>query len=53
MMVESDSWSQQEGLVLFLLIDRLVPNWQSRFLSPNFPSPFAVLREALTTANPK
>ena len=49
MMADSDAWSQHQGLALFLLIDRLVPDWQSRFLSPNFPSPFAVLREALTT----
>jgi hypothetical protein len=26
MMAESDAWSQQQGLVLFLLIDRFVPN---------------------------
>lgn len=52
MMAEDETWSQQQGLVLFLLIDRLVPNWQTRFLSPNFPSPFAVLREAIA-ASPK
>jgi hypothetical protein len=52
MMADSDAWSQHQGLALFLLIDRLVPDWQSRFLSPNFPSPFAVLREALTTPKP-
>jgi hypothetical protein len=46
MMAESDDWVQQQGLVLFLLIDRLVPGWQARFLAPDFPSPFAVLREA-------
>jgi hypothetical protein len=43
----TDSWSQEEGLALFLLIDRLVPGWQKRFLAQNFPSPFAVLREAV------
>jgi len=42
-----DTWSQLEGLALILLIDRFVPGWQARFLAPGFPSPFAVLREAL------
>jgi hypothetical protein len=45
-----DAWSQMEGLALFLLIDRLVPGWQARFLAPGFPSPFAVLREAVSAA---
>lgn len=27
-------WSQDEGLALFLVIDRLVPGWQRRLLSP-------------------
>jgi hypothetical protein len=38
-----DSWSQEVGLGLFLLIGRLVPNWKSRFLSPN-----PALREAIS-----
>lgn len=42
-----EAWSQEEGLGLFLLIDRLAPGWQTRFLSPHFPSPFAVLSEAI------
>jgi hypothetical protein len=36
-------WSQEEGLVLLLLIDRLVPNWQPRILGPELISPFALL----------
>jgi hypothetical protein len=48
----SDAWSQEEGLALFLLIDRLVPGWQARFLAPDFPSPFAVLREAVKESTP-
>ena len=52
MMADSDAWSQQQGLALFLLIDRFVPDWQARVLSPNFPSPFAVLRETLTSPKP-
>jgi hypothetical protein len=43
----ADAWSQLEGLGRFLLIDRLAPGWQARFLAPDFPSPFAVLREAV------
>ena len=43
----NDDWVQEEGLALFLLIDRLVPNWQARFLAPDFPPPFEVLRDAL------
>ena len=45
-------WSQEEGIGLFLLIDRLVPGWQARFLAPDFPSPFAVLREAVRKRAP-
>ena len=40
-------WVQEEGLVLFVLIDRFVPDWQSRFLTAGFPSPFAALRGAM------
>jgi hypothetical protein len=28
-------------------MDRLVPDWQARFFDPEFPSPFAVLREVV------
>jgi hypothetical protein len=40
-------WSQDEGLALFLLIDQLVPNWQSRIFTATPASPFALLEEAL------
>jgi hypothetical protein len=43
----TDAWSQEEGLALFLLIERLVPDWQKRFLAPDFPSPFKALREVI------
>jgi hypothetical protein len=49
----TDAWSQEEGLGLFLLIDRLVPGWQARFLAADFPSPFAVLREVLAGRLPR
>jgi hypothetical protein len=46
------SWSQEEGLSLFLLMDRLLPGWQRRFLAPNFPSPFAALHQAVSKPPP-
>jgi len=48
----SASWSQEEGAGLFMLIDRLVPGWQALFLAPNPPSPFTVLREAISKGVP-
>ena len=50
---QTDAWSQEQWLRLFLLIDRLVPRWQRRFLSPDFPSPFVVLREAIGKRPPR
>lgn len=43
----SDSWSQEEGLGLFLLIERLVPNWKQHFTSENPTTPFVFLRKAI------
>ena len=40
-------WSQDEGLALFLLIDAMVPDWQSRIFSATPASPFALLEEAV------
>lgn len=40
-------WSQDEGLALFLLIDLLVPNWQTRIFNGTPVSPFALLEEAV------
>ena len=41
------SWSQDEGLALFLLIDAMVPNWQARMFDALPPSPYTMLEEAL------
>lgn len=41
-------WSQDEGLALFLLVDALVPGWQSRVFSATPASPFALLDELLS-----
>lgn len=38
-------WSQEEGLVLFLLLDRFAPNWKARVFGEDVPSPFAMLAE--------
>ena len=43
----SKFWSQQEGLLLFLLLDRFSPEWKRRVFSPEVPSPFDMLREAI------
>ena len=43
----ADAWSQADGLALLVLIERLAPGWHARFLVPDFPSPFTVLREAV------
>ena len=40
------AWSQEEGMGLFLLIDRLVPDWKARYFGTEMPSPFDVLRTA-------
>jgi hypothetical protein len=40
-------WSQDQGLALFLLIDALVPGWQSRIFNANPMSPFMLLEEAV------
>jgi hypothetical protein len=42
-----DAWSQQDGLALLVLIERLAPGWHARFLAPDFPSPFTVLKDAV------
>jgi hypothetical protein len=47
LMNRTGSWSQGEGLVLFVLLDRFRPNWQATFMAPGFPSPFATLKAAL------
>ena len=44
--------SQVEGLVLFLLMDRLIPNWQALYFAPNPPSPFAALQASLRQKMP-
>jgi hypothetical protein len=44
-----NTWSQAEGLALFLLIDSMVSDWRERVLGPSLASPFALLEEALGT----
>lgn len=47
-----NSWSQDQGLALFLLIDELVPNWRGRVLGPELASPFELLEEAVGRYSP-
>jgi hypothetical protein len=41
-------WSQEEGLALYLLVDRFVPGWRGRTMPPELASPVALLREELS-----
>lgn len=41
-------WSQDEGLALFLLVDAMVPDWQSRIFGAAPASPFTLLEEAVS-----
>ncbi|HXW08029.1 MAG TPA: hypothetical protein VD833_22555 [Vicinamibacterales bacterium] len=43
-------WSQDLGLAVFLVIDSLVPGWQSQVFSPTPPSPFDLLDEAVSAS---
>lgn len=47
--VATDSWSQNLGIGLFLLIDRFVPSWRERYFSKSSPppSPLSVLEAAI------
>jgi rubrerythrin len=42
-------WVQEEGLALFLLIDRFVPDWQRRIFGSTYVSPVDMLERSLTT----
>lgn len=47
---DSDYWSQDEGLALYLVLDAMVPNWQARMFSPNPPTSLALLERVLGVA---
>lgn len=42
-----NTWSQDEGLALLLLVDALAPDWRKRMLGAELASPFTILREAV------
>ena len=42
------SWTQDEGLALFLLVDRLVPDWQKLAFAPKPETAEALLQRAAT-----
>jgi hypothetical protein len=45
LMQHCDSWSQEEGLALFLIIDKLIPGWQKHFFDKELPSPIAIIEK--------
>lgn len=50
------SWSHEQGLALFLLLESMVPSWQARILGSKLPSPYTLLREVIhspTQATPE
>jgi hypothetical protein len=42
-----NTWAQDQGLALYLLIDELVPDWRSRTLGPELASPYGMLEAVL------
>lgn len=44
---QDNSWSQDEGLALALLLDEMVPDWTRQLLDPTMPSPLSILRDAV------
>jgi hypothetical protein len=44
---QTPAWSQERGLVLFLLIDRFSPNWKNQFFERKLPYATEYLRETL------
>lgn len=40
-------WSQEEGLALFLALDRFVPRWRARVFPPELASPVDLLESAI------
>jgi hypothetical protein len=45
---ERETWAQDQGLALFLLIEELVPDWRERVLGPELASPYRILEESVT-----
>lgn len=48
-----NSWSQDEGFALQLLIDDLIPNWRRRMLGEELASPFDLLEESVVGESSK
>jgi hypothetical protein len=44
---DSDYWSQDEGLALYLVLDAFVPGWQQRMFKRDAPTSLALIEEAL------
>ena len=41
------TWTQEQGLALFLLIDRFVSGWSTKYFGQKMPSPFEELRRVV------
>lgn len=50
---KAPAWSQDEGLALFLLIERFDPNWKRRFFENDLPSAFQYLRNIVANQKGK
>jgi hypothetical protein len=48
---QENSWSQDQGLALVLLLDKMEPDWKRKILGPTMTSPWATLREAIDKRN--
>jgi len=44
---KQNDWAQDEGLALFLLLEKLVPRWQEKALDFKVVSPFVLLEDAI------
>jgi hypothetical protein len=47
-----NTWAQDQGLALYILIDELVPDWRSRTFGPGLTSPYGMLEEAVLSTAP-
>lgn len=41
------TWSQEEGLALFLLLERVLPDWKAQFFEKELPSVFQLLKRVV------
>jgi hypothetical protein len=50
---QTGAWSQEEGLALFLLMERFQPDWPALYFTPSAPPPpFKILGDAIGLSSP-